>query len=228
MYIVHIIFWSALTIALYHAGKLVNRRFHAWWSSPLMTAPILLIIVVLVFRVPYREYISSTHWMLAMLAPATVAFAIPIYEQRELIRKHWLILMGGVLVGSVTAMLSSWFLADMFGLSDQLRISLLPRSLSTPFALIVSGEIGGVPGLTAVFVIITGLFGATIGEILLKSLPLRSTIAKGSLFGMGAHAVGTAKAHQIDSEVGAISGLTMVLVGAVNVLAAPLVEALLR
>jgi predicted murein hydrolase (TIGR00659 family) len=227
MYIINIILWSVLTIGLYYAGKIFSRRFPAWWSSPLMTAPLLLIAIALACHVSYQEYISGTLLMITMPAPATVAFAIPIYEQRALIKKHWFLLAGGVVVGSVTAMVSSWFLAELFGLNDQLRLSLLPRSLSTPFALIVSGEIGGTPGLTAVFVIITGLFGATLGEILLKSLPLQSAIAKGSLFGMGAHAVGTAKAHRISSEIGAVSGLIMVLVGAVNVLAAPLIEAFL-
>lgn len=84
------------------------------------------------------------------------------------------------------------------------------------------------PGLTAVFVLITGILGATIGEILLKYFPLRAVLARGMLFGMGAHAVGTAKAHQIDRGIGAISGLVMVMVGALNVLAAPLLGLFLR
>lgn len=226
--IVHLVFWSALTIALYMLGKTLNKKLPAWWTSPLMIAPALLIASALALHVSYKDYSHSTHWLVAMLAPASVAFAIPIYEQRQLIRRYWPILAGGVLVGSVTAMVSAWFLSDLFGLSSQLRLSMLPRSLSTPFAVIVSGEIGGVPGLTAMFVLITGLLGATIGELVLKSLPLHTALAGGSLFGMGAHAVGTAKANQIDGEMGAISGLIMVMVGAINVLAAPLIDMVVR
>lgn len=226
--IAHIVFWSALTIALYVLGKVLNKRIQAWWSAPLIVAPVLLIVAALSLHASYKDYSVSTHWLVAMLAPASVAFAIPIYEQRLLIRRYWMILTCGVLVGSVTAMMSAWFLSDLFGLSGQIRLSLLPRSISTPFAVIVSGEIGGVPGLTAIFVLITGLLGATIGELLLKSLPLHTALARGSLFGMGAHVVGTAKANQIDSEMGAIAGLIMVMVGAINVLAAPLIDMVVR
>ena len=221
-------FWSALTIVLYAAAKALHHRRSSWWTSPLVVAPLLLISVAIPLHLTYREYLRSTHWLVALLAPAIVAFAIPIYEQRSLIRRYWPLLVAGVLVGSATSMLSCWALSGLLGLDGELRLSLLPRSMSTPFAMVVSGQIGGIPGLTAVFVLITGVFGAVIGEILLKCLPLRSVLARGALFGMGAHAVGTAKAHQIDREAGAISGLVMVLVGTLNVLAAPLLGVVLR
>ncbi|MBJ6725906.1 LrgB family protein [Geomesophilobacter sediminis] len=220
--------WSAVTIALYFAGKMVHRRFPRWWSSPLLLAPLLLVVVALAFRVTYGEYIRGTHWLVALLAPATVSFAVPIFEQWPLIRRYWLLLVVGMLVGSATSMLSSWGLATLFGLDDSVRLSLLPRSLSTPFAMIVSGDIGGTPALTAVFVVITGVFGAIIGEMVLTILPLRSSLARGALLGMGAHGAGTAKAYQIDREVGAIAGLVMVLVGVLNVLAASLLPNILK
>lgn len=222
------VFWSLLTIALYQLGNALYRRRARWWSSPLLVAPLLLIVAALAFHESYRDYIRGTHWLVALLAPATVSFAVPIYEQRGLIRRHWLLLVIGIVVGSSTAVASSWLLATLFGLDDSVRLSLLPRSLSTPFAMTVSGDIGGVPALTAVFVVITGVLGAAIGELLVNSLPLRSAIARGALFGMGAHGAGTAKAHQIDGEIGAIAGLVMVLVGLLNVLAAPLLALAIR
>ncbi|BCS52587.1 LrgB family protein [Geobacter sp. SVR] len=222
------LWWSVLTIALYMFGKALYRRWPSWWSSPLLVAPLLLIMAALASHVTYREYSRGTHWLVALLAPATVSFAVPIYEQRMLIRRHWLPLLVGVLVGSITAIVSSWLLARLFGLSDLVRLSLLPRSLSTPFAMTVSGDLGGAPALTAVFVVITGVLGAAMGEGLLNCLPLRSVLAQGALFGMGAHGAGTAKAHQIDGEIGAIAGLVMVLVGMLNVLAAPLLAHILH
>jgi predicted murein hydrolase (TIGR00659 family) len=222
------VFWSLLTIALYGLGKALHRRRGCWWSSPLLVAPLLLIIAALAFHESYRDYIRGTHWLVALLAPATVSFAVPIYEQRGLIRRHWLLLVIGIVVGSGTAVASSWLLATLFGLDERVRLSLLPRSLSTPFAMTVSGDIGGEPALTAVFVVITGVLGAALGEILVNSLPLRSAMARGALFGMGAHGAGTAKAHQIDGEIGAIAGLVMVLVGLLNVLAAPLLALAVR
>lgn len=221
-------FWASLTIGAYQLGKLLNRRKACWWSSPLMVAPVLLILAALALHVSYRDYLRGTRWLITLLAPATVSFAIPIYERRSLIRQHWPLLAIGVVAGSTTAIVSSWGLARLFGLDDMLRLSLLPRSLSTPFAMTVSGDIGGVPSLTAVFVVITGVVGAAVGEMLLGCLPLRSTLARGALFGMGAHGAGTAKAHQIDPELGAVAGLTMVLVGLFNVLAAPLLAQLVR
>lgn len=214
-------FWSAVTIGFYFLGKRIYRALPRWWASPLVTTPLLLIALTLILHEHYAEYSHQTHWLVALLGPATVAFAIPIWEQRALIRRHWPILLAGIIAGSVSAMLSAWAFSDLLGLSDSLRLSLLPRSISTPFAMIVSRDIGGVPDLTAVFVVFTGVFGAALGEIILQILPLRSAMARGALFGMGAHGAGVAKAHGIGREEGSVAGLVMVLVGLVNVLLAP-------
>lgn len=222
------VFWAVSTIAFYLLSKELDRGRSRWWSSPLLVAPVLLIFAALALHATYRDYLRGTHWLVGMLAPATVSFAIPIYEQRAMIRRQWPLLAVGVLVGSATSMLSSWGLSRAFHLDDAITLSLIPRSLSTPFAMIVSGDIGGVPSLTAVFVVITGVVGAAIGEGILACLPLRSSLARGALFGMGAHGAGTAKAHQVDPEMGAAAGLVMVMVGLCNVLAAPLLARLLR
>lgn len=214
--------WSAATIAFYALAKALNRRWRTIWTTPLVLTPALLIALLLLLRQSYGDYSRGAHWLVELLGPATVAFAIPIYRQRALIRRRWPVLAVGVLVGSATAMASAWGLASLLGLDGALRLSLLPRSISTPFAMTVSGDIGGAPNLTAVFVIITGIFGAAFGGVLLQWLPLRSSMARGALFGMGAHAVGVSKAHEIGEEEGSIAGLVMVLVGVVNVLVAPL------
>lgn len=222
------VFWSGLTMGVYQASKWMHHRRPGSWTSPMIVAPFLLMLLALVLHASYRQYIVGTHWLLALFAPATVAFAVPIYQQRTLIRRHWPLLAIGALAGSITAVVSSWLLANWLGLNDGLRLSLLPRSISTPFAMTVSGEIGGTPPLTAIFVLVTGIFGAVAGECLLNFLPLRSSLARGSLLGMGAHAFGTAKAHQINGEIGSIAGLVMVFVGLLNVLAAPLLARALR
>jgi predicted murein hydrolase (TIGR00659 family) len=221
--LVQAIAWSVATIALYFGAKQLYRRWPRWWLMPLGVAPALLMIAALVLHVPYRDYISGTHWLVVLLGPATVAFAVPIYEQRVLIRRRWPLLVAGMVAGSLTAVITSWALAYVLGIDGVLRLSLLPRSMSTPFAMEVSGEIGGIPDLTAVFVVITGLFGAAVGDIVLARLPLRSRIAMGASFGIGAHGAGTARAHQIGREEGAIAGLVMVLVGLMNVTLAPLI-----
>jgi predicted murein hydrolase (TIGR00659 family) len=220
--------WSLATILLYVLAKRVHRRWPRWWLMPLAIAPALLMIAALMLNVSYRDYIRGTHWLVALLGPATVAFAVPIYEQRALIRRRWPLLLVGMVAGSLTAIATSWALAYLLGIDGALRLSLLPRSISTPFAMEVSGEIGGIPDLTAVFVVLTGIIGAVVGDVVLARLPLRSRIARGALFGIGAHGAGTARAHQIGREEGAIAGLVMVLVGLMNVALAPVIVQFVR
>ncbi len=222
------VFWSGVTIALYLCARHFSRRWPRWWTAPLIVVPLVLIVITLISGTSYSVYIHGTHWLITLLGPATVAFAVPIYKQRELIRRHWAVLGGGILVGSSTSMLSAWGLSTMLGIDGSLRLSLLPRSISTPFAMPVSGQIGGSPELTAVFVILTGVFGAAFGAAILYRLPLRSTLARGALFGMGAHGVGSNKSYEINRDEGAIAGLVMVLGGIVNVLAAPLLARVLK
>lgn len=214
--------WLVLTLVFYGAARLLNRRRPAWWTSPLLVTPALLILVAVKAHAGYQDYLRGTHWLVLMLGPATVAFALPIYEQRALIRRHGWVLLAGVTVGSATAILSAWLFASLLGLSGAMRMSLLARSISTPFAMAVAGQIGGIANLTAVFVVLTGVCGAALGEILLKWMPLRSSAARGALFGMGAHAAGAAKAQQVGREEGSMAGLVMVLAGLLNVLLAPL------
>jgi putative effector of murein hydrolase len=222
------LFWSAVTIGAYALARLAHRRWRVWCTSPLLTTPLLVGAAALSLHTGYADYIRGTHWLVLMMGPATVAFAIPIYEQRALIRSHWPVLAVGVMVGSALSMSTAFLLADLMGLSQQLQLSLMPRSTSTPFAVAIAQDIGGAPDLAAVFVIATGICGAALGEVVMKAMPLRSSLARGALLGMGAHGAGVAKAHQIGGEEGSVAGLVMVLAGLFNVLMAPAVAALLR
>lgn len=220
--------WSVVTIGLYGLSKHVYGKWPRWWLMPLAVTPVLIAVTLLAFHANYHEYIGGTRWLVLLLGPATVAFAIPIYEQRALIRRHWPTLLVGMIAGSLTAIASSWVLATLVGLDRTVLLSLLPRSISTPFAMEVSGDIGGIPDLTAVFVVVTGIAGALIGDMILARIPLASALARGALFGVGAHGAGTARAHQIGETEGAVAGLVMVLVGLLNVMAAPFVAYALR
>jgi len=222
------LFWAAVTLGVYVASHRTHRRMNRWWTSPLLVTWLLCFALALSLHASYGDYIRGTHWLVTLLGPATVAFAMPIYEQRALIRRHWPILLVGIVVGSTIAIGSSWALASALGLSADLRLSLLPRSVSTPFALAFVEDVGGTPELAATCVVITGLIGASLGEVLLKWLPLRSSFARGALFGMGAHGAGTARARQVGSEEGSIAGLMMILAGLASVLIAPILAHFLR
>lgn len=209
--------WAVLTLALYGAGRRVYRKLPRWWTSPMVLAWAGCAVILLLSGASYGDYLKGTWWLGALLGPATVAFAVVVHEHRLLIRRHWGTLAAGVLFGSAVAWLSSWWLAGLMEFSPQWRASLLPHSVTTPFAQAVSRQIGGIPELTACLVAVTGLFGAAVGEGLIGWLPLRTAFAKGAMLGMGAHGAGTAKAWELGQEEGAVAGVIMILAGLLNV-----------
>ncbi|WP_395060788.1 LrgB family protein [Paraburkholderia silvatlantica] len=210
-----------LTVALYFASKALYARFRSPWLTPLVAVPVVLGVFVLVLHIPYPVYFQDTRWLMWLLGPATVAFAVPIYEYRDLLRRHWISLTVGVSVGIVVAVGGSLALAKLLHLSPDLQRSLMTRSISTPFALAVSDKIHAPRDLTALFVIATGVCGMLFGELVLGLVPLRTRLARGALFGAAAHGVGTAKARELGSEEGVVASLTMMIAGVVMVLLAP-------
>ena len=211
-----------LTVALYFGSKRVYARFRQPWLTPLLTVPVVLVAIVLGARIPYPVYFADTRWLMWLLGPATVAFAVPIFEYRHLLKKHWLSLSVGVTVGILVAVGGSLALAKLLHLSPELQRSLATRSVSTPFALAVSDKLHAPKDLSALFVIATGVVGMLFGEIVLALVPLRSRLARGALFGAAAHGVGTAKARELGSEEGVVASLTMMIAGVAMVLLAPL------
>lgn len=220
----HALFWALLTLGVYAGARMINGRLSRWWTSPLLVTWLLCGTAIIGMHATYREYLSGTRWLTTLLGPATIAFAVPIYENRELVKKHrWLLAIGAV-SGSVLAIVVSLLLALAFDFSPELRASLLPRSVTTPLAMVTAQNLKGVPELTAALTAITGLFGAAIGEALLGRLPVKTAFAKGALYGMGAHGAGVAKARELGHEEGVIASLVMVIAGLLNVIAAAVVS----
>ncbi|MDD0973025.1 LrgB family protein [Pseudomonas fontis] len=221
------LFWLALTVLAYLGSRWLYRRTGRYLLSPLILAPVVLLAVAVPLHTAYAEYARNTHWLMAVLGPVTVAFAVPIWQQRALLARHWPALGLGMLFGSAASIGSSWALAHALSLDSAVSLSLLPRSITTPFAMPLAQDLGGVPELTAVFVMFTGVLGAMFGGVLLKYLPLRTPLARGALFGVGAHGAGVSRAHEVGGEEGSVAGLVMVLTGLLNLFAAPLLSALL-
>lgn len=221
------VFWLALTLAAYLASRWLYQRSGRYLLSPLILVPALLLAVAVPLHTAYAEYARNTHWLMGVLGPVTVAFAVPIWQQRALLARHWPALLVGMLAGSVASIGSSWALAHLLALDASVSLSLLPRSITTPFAMPVAQDLGGVPELTAVFVMFTGVLGALFGGVLLRWLPLRTPLARGALFGVGAHGAGVSRAQEVGREEGSVAGLVMVLTGLLNLLAAPLLVMLL-
>ena len=221
------LFWLALTLLAYLGSRWLYRRTERYLLSPLILVPVVLLAVAVPLHTGYAEYARNTHWLMSVLGPVTVAFAVPIWQQRALLARHWPALSLGMLVGSAASIGSSWALAHALSLDNQVSLSLLPRSITTPFAMPLAHDLGGVPELTAVFVMFTGVLGALMGGVLLKYLPLRTPLARGALFGVGAHGAGVSRAHEVGGEEGSVAGLVMVLTGIFNLFMAPLLRYLL-
>jgi len=221
------LFWLALTLLAYLGSRWLYRRTGRYLLSPLILVPAVLLAIAVPLHTAYAEYSRNTHWLMSVLGPVTVAFAVPIWQQRALLARHWPALSLGMLVGSAASIGSSWGLAHLLALDNAVSLSLLPRSITTPFAMPLARDLGGVPELTAVFVMFTGVLGAMFGGVLLKFLPLRTPLARGALFGVGAHGAGVSRAHEVGGEEGSVAGLVMVLTGLLNLFAAPLLTLML-
>ena len=167
---------------------------------------------------------GEAHWLLWLLGPATIAFAVPVYDNLAIIKRHWMSLTAGVTTASVVAVTSSVWLARLFTLPDEIQRSLAVRSVTTPFALAAAKPLGGQPDLVALFVVVTGVFGMAVGDVLFLRLSIREGMAKGAGFGAASHGAGTARSYELGPQEGVVASLVMMLSGVVMVLAAPLVR----
>lgn len=216
-----------VTLALYFANKRLYRRFHRLPLMPLVFTPILLVLILVFGHISYQNYMGEAHWLLWLLGPATIAFAVPVYDNLAVIKRHWMSLTAGVTTAVVVAVTSSVWLARLFTLPDEIQRSLAVRSITTLFALAAAKPIGGQPELVALFVVITGVFGMAVGDALFMRLAIREGMAKGAGFGAASHGAGTARSYELGPQEGVVASLVMMLSGVVMVLAAPLVRLLM-
>lgn len=215
------------TLALYFANKKLYRRRRSLLLMPLVLTPMVLVLLLVVTHISYQDYIGETHWLLWLLGPATIAFAVPVYENLSIIRRHWLSLTAGVITAITVAVVSSVWLAKLLTLSEEVQRSLAVRSITTPFALEAAKQLGGQPDLVALFVVITGVFGMAVGDLLFLRLSVRSGLAKGAGLGASSHGAGTANAYEMGQQEGVVSSLVMMLAGIITVISAPLMGHLL-
>lgn len=210
-----------LTVFCYYGAKSLYKHHKVWWLAPIVFAPVMIILLVFNLNIPLPTYFEYTHWLMAMLAPATIAFALPIYRERKLICQYPLTITLGVVAGLFLGMISTWLLVKFIPLPTELSKSLLVRSVSTPFAMEATSAFGGVPELTAMMVLITGIIGMLVCEPLFKLMRIRTSLGKGVALGASAHGAGAAKATELGQQEGVIASLTMIFIGIAMVLGAP-------
>ncbi|GEB35646.1 MULTISPECIES: LrgB family protein [Brevibacillus] len=212
-----------LTIVIYLTAKRLYRYRPIMLFSPILFTPLLLVVLLLCAQIPYADYNEGGKWLAYMLQPATIAFAVPLYKHYPLLKKHAAQIMISVVSGSAVAVISSAVLALLLHTDQQVLYSLLPRSITTPIAMNVSQMIGGVPSITAVLVLMTGVLGSIIGPYIIAYLRISDDIARGVLLGTSAHGAGTSKAFEISPISGTVSSISMIVAALVTQLVATIV-----
>lgn len=215
--------WLTATILAYLAADAGARRLgHAPWANPVLMSVILIAPVLWITGTEYAVYFEGAQFIHFLLGPATVALALPLWDNLETIRKSVAPILLALLAGSAVAAGSAILLAQAFGLPREVILSLAAKSTTAPVALGISEAVGGLPTLTAVLVILTGIIGAIVVTPLMNLLRIKDWRARGFAVGLAAHGIGTARAFQVNPVAGAYAGIAMALNALFTSLTVPL------
>lgn len=214
--------WLCATLLVYAFGMWLYRKSgYKTICTPLLTAIIILVFFLWATGTDYQTYLKGGTHINFLLGPATVALAVPLYEQRLRLAKLWIPLTCGLVAGGTVAIVSAVLIAGALGASPAIMVSLAPKSVTVPIAMGISEHLGGIPELTAALVVITGVVGALICRPLFAVLGEKDDATRGFAIGLAAHGVGTATAFQMNRDTGGFSGLSMGLTGLFTAFAAP-------
>jgi len=212
-----------LTLLAYQLAFAIYRRSGGSpLANPVAIAVALVVATLVVTGTPYRTYFEGAQFVHFLLGPATVALAIPLFTQLKRLKSMLLPLLGALLVGSLSAAASAVAIGWALGASPESIRSLAPKSVTTPIAMGIAEKIGGLPSLTAVLVVCTGILGAISARGLLNLLRIEDHAVRGFAVGVAAHGIGTARAFQVSEEAGAFAALAMCLNGITTALLLPL------
>ncbi len=209
-----------LTIAAFEFGLFLRKKLKTPIFNPLLISIIVIIAILPVSGMKYETYESGAKYVSYLLTPATVAFAVPLYEQIESLRQNWKAIMLGILSGALTSAVCVLTLSVLYGLSHTQYVTLLPKSITTAIGMSVSEELGGIVTITVAVIIVTGVFGNMIAETVCRVFRITDPVAKGIGIGSASHAVGTAKAMELGQVEGAMSSLSIAVSGVITVVIA--------
>lgn len=212
------LFGIFLSILAFWAGEKLQKKTGLTACSPLLTAIVLIIGVLLLFDIPYESYNEGGEIINMFLAPATACLAVSIYTKLQLLKENWLPILIGCAMGSLASMASIFGMCRLLGLDEQLTASLLPKSVTTPIAISISQAHGGIVPITIVAVIFTGILGSVFAPLLIRLFRVKEPLEAGTAIGACSHAVGTSKAVELGETEGAMSGLAIGVCGIMTVL----------
>ena len=184
--------------------------------NPVLVSSLLVILVLVVFRIPLANYNLGGDIIKMLLSPATAVLALNIYQQRKVLKEHFWPVVLGCLVGSLASILGVQLMCRMFQTESSLLNSLLPKSVTTAIAVSISESNGGLPGLTAAAVCVTGIEGAMLAPLFAKVFHVTDPVVEGVAIGACSHAVGTSKALEIGPLQGAMSSIALCVCGIIT------------
>lgn len=199
-----------MTLVAYQIGAWLYRKagMHPL-LNPVLTAVMAIAAVLLLTGTSYETYFEGAQFVHFLLGPATVALAIPLYRQVEHVKRSGAAILASIVAGSLTASISAVVITWALGGDRVTILSIASKSVTAPVAMGITEQLGGLPSLTAVLVILTGIFGASVGPLFLDLLRIRDWRARGLAIGTAAHGIGTARALQVNELAGAFSGIAM-------------------
>lgn len=213
-------FGVALSIGTFIIGTFIKRKWNFFLFNPLLVSITLTIATLLLLGIEYSSYNDSAKYLTYLLTPATVALAIPLYEQLQLLKRNLTAILVGIASGVICSGVSIFVMALLFGLSHTQYVTLLPKSITTAIGIGLSAELDGYVAITVSAIIFTGLIGNIAGDLLCRILRIKHPIAKGIAIGTATHVMGTSKAMEVGEVEGAMSSLSVAVAGIMTVGAA--------
>lgn len=208
------LFGVTISVAAYTGAQLIYRRWR--WLHPLFVCSGFIILILLSFHIPYESYKAGGDILTLLLGPATAALGVPLYKNAGLIKKHITGILIGVIIGSIAGIVSSAALVGLVGGSREIMLSMMPKSVSSPIAMEISRRLSGLPELTAVLTMLTGLFGSMFGSSILRWLGMKDGVSIGIAIGTAAHGIGTARLLKDSKMQGSMSGIAMGFAGIIT------------
>ena len=215
--------WLTATLLAYQGAFWIYRKAGMNpLANPVAIAVAALVALLWFTDTPYPVYFEGAQFVHFLLGTATVALAVPLYANLETLKKNLLPLGGALLAGSVVAAVSAVGIGWALGASRETLLSLAPKSVTAPIAMGIAEKLGGLPSLTAVLVVCTGILGAVLARGTLNLLRIQDHAVRGFAVGVAAHGIGTARAFQVSETMGAFAGLAMGLNGLLTAFLFPL------
>ncbi len=222
------LFGVVLTLGVYFSAQKLQEKTNFALLNPLLISSIFIIILLSVTNIDYDSFNKGGSFLTMLIGPATVALAIPLYKNLDLLKKHYRVILVSTLSGVIAHAILIGLFTFILNLSPEMIATMIPKSVTTAIAIDISNQLGGITTLTISVVIVTGILGAALAPILNKFFKINSPIAQGLALGTSAHAVGTSKAVEMGEMEGTMSSLALIITGITTVLLAPVTQAIIH